>query len=1147
MDKLLSGKVDIFTSPPSNSSNPEAKLFSAFTFSCATHNGVAVFAREEFDEYLSLVRGKGGFPVHFALLLESRLVRREDDMKLLKLKQFVCCEWRRICEKHKTDEVVKPFLYLLSPAEKELLKSSSKKTTKLKSDVTISAPSAGIASGPLSASQEWEAHVKKGGKSSQSMSELMDLVGMEEVKRQALQVFKMMEAWAELPVAARVPVTLNFVFLGNPGTGKTTVARIFGKFLHEIKVRRKDVFVEKTATELKREGGKAFSDVIKSCLGGVLFIDEAYQLDPAKDPVGRDIVDELLTAAENHREDMTIILAGYKDDIEQKLFGYNSGMSSRFEEVTFSDFHDGQLRDIWDRFLRRHEWHVSEPNVSNVAVRRVARLRNKKGFGNARAVRAAFQSAVKTATTRWSDDRSATRQCITMEDVIGVSPSRHTLPELDSALHDLEGMVGLLEVKKAIEELVSCATINYKREILGQTVLSLNLNRLLLGNPGTGKTTVATIYGRVLKSLGLLTKGTVELRTASDFVGEVVGQSASKTKSILEICKGKVLVIDEAYSLNDSLYGKQVLDTIVEKVLGQPGEDIAVLMLGYEKEMRDMLRVQNPGLSRRFNVESALMFRDYDDTALASILVDVCNAENLKLSLPVLRASIRVLARQRSLPNFGNAGAVRNLLSAAKARMMNRLGDAFDCRLELVDVLGEKRNAYGGSEDQDALEPLRELYAGDKVLKKFEDLRRVLTVNRREGKDLSTGLRNWLFLGNPGTGKTTVANCMGRMLYDLGIIPRESVVVTSASDLTGKFVGEAKTLVSDALERSRGGVLFIDEAYELGVGQYGQEALTKLVEMLTLPDIKNSTVVVLAGYESNMRDMLSRNQGLQSRMHETIVFPDWSAEDASGFVLNEMKKDGYRVGDGIPAALNLGFSQLCGRPGWANARDALTVWRDRILWERAKRVHDCEESLASVTLEDVTMGLKSLLSVRPLYKGSARRQAFYSAYQQEPNYITETKMNFSPPSQRGKEQHMLEECESSECSDTNVKPAEMCSEENKDDLLSEDERLKLLREGEELQRKEEARLLALREEEARLRREEERAKQLQDEEKARQLRAAMETNKREREKKEKALRIHEKLRQMGICPAGFHWLDQGNGWYRCSAGGHTAHIDNLGL
>ena len=80
-----------------------------------------------------------------------------------------------------------------------------------------------------------------------------------------------------------------------------------------------------------------------------------------------------------------------------------------------------------------------------------------------------------------------------------------------------------------------------------------------------------------------------------------------------------------------------------------------------------------------------------------------------------------------------------------------------------------------------------------------------------------------------------------------------------------------------------------------------------------------------------------------------------------------------------------------------------------------------------------------------------------------------------------------------------------------------------------------------------LRREEERAKQLQDEEKARQLRAAMETNKREREKKEKALRIQEKLRQMGICPAGFHWLDQGNGWYRCSAGGHTARIDSLGL
>ena len=102
------------------------------------------------------------------------------------------------------------------------------------------------------------------------------------------------------------------------------------------------------------------------------------------------------------------------------------------------------------------------------------------------------------------------------------------------------------------------------------------------GNPGTGKTTCAEIYGRILKSLRLLSDGEVVLRIASDFIGSAVGESESKTASILNLCKGKVLLIDECYNLDDNLYGKKVLDVIVEKVSGQGSEDIAVLLAGYE-------------------------------------------------------------------------------------------------------------------------------------------------------------------------------------------------------------------------------------------------------------------------------------------------------------------------------------------------------------------------------------------------------------------------------------------------------------------------------------------------------------------------------------------------------------------------------------
>jgi hypothetical protein len=90
------------------------------------------------------------------------------------------------------------------------------------------------------------------------------------------------------------------------------------------------------------------------------------------------------------------------------------------------------------------------------------------------------------------------------------------------------------------------------------------------------------LYGKLLKALNFLSIGDIVKKTASDFIGQHVGESSTKTSSIISLSKGKVLLIDEAYAFDDNLYGKQVLDTIVEKVQGTPSDDIAVLMIGYE-------------------------------------------------------------------------------------------------------------------------------------------------------------------------------------------------------------------------------------------------------------------------------------------------------------------------------------------------------------------------------------------------------------------------------------------------------------------------------------------------------------------------------------------------------------------------------------
>merc|ERR1719174_1024838 len=136
-----------------------------------------------------------------------------------------------------------------------------------------------------------------------------------------------------------------------------------------------------------------------------------------------------------------------------------------------------------------------------------------------------------------------------------------------------------------------------------------------MGNPGTGKTTVAKLYGRILKDMGLLSKGDVIVKNPSDFIGSALGESEKNTLAILEEAKGCVLVIDEAYGLHSEKgvtdpYKTSVVDTIVAKVQGVPGDDRCVLLLGYEENMAQMMRDSNPGLARRFNLQDAFQFED---------------------------------------------------------------------------------------------------------------------------------------------------------------------------------------------------------------------------------------------------------------------------------------------------------------------------------------------------------------------------------------------------------------------------------------------------------------------------------------------------------------------------------------------------------
>ena len=608
----------------------------------------------------------------------------------------------------------------------------------------------------------------------------------------------------------------------------TQVARLFAKILRDSGLRKNDNFEECNGQDLKEAGIDEFKKKSKAAMDGVLFVDEAYTLDPVGDKFkGAPIANELLTLAENERERLSFILAGYEDEIHDKVFDFNPGFRSRFIEVHFEDFDEDELLTVWNGEREKRKWRESDDRIGRVVIRRLVKLKGRKGFGNARLVRQKLEEACARAMNR--DDFDGLDLELRMEDAVGENPTHNE--KLHAIVAQIEEKTGWLKVKQQVRNLINVCGQNYQRELQGQEQLPVLLNRLFVGNPGTGKTTCARLYGRLLKELGFLSNGEVVEKTAGDLGGSVVGESKQKTVALIENCRGKVLMIDEAYGLNDSLYGKQALDALVEKVQGTEADDIAVLLLGYEDEIMEMLDNQNPGLKRRFAPDQAFRFEDYNNTQLEKILSDCCKAKNYKPSLEFReRALAKLEMQRRSESHFGNAGSVQNLLKDAvshAASIRKCSPDGF-LKLEADDI-----ELPGDDTDIDLFAEIGNLYRMDNVKDELIKIKNQFDLAAEEGEErpnlghfvfrgarksslfvVSLSIdctRTYTLPGTAGTGKTSVARCLGKILHRCGLIARPEVHETSGLKLTGEHVGSTKKVVEDALDKAKGGVLFIDE------------------------------------------------------------------------------------------------------------------------------------------------------------------------------------------------------------------------------------------------------------------------------------------------------------------------------------------------
>ncbi|MFC8566028.1 right-handed parallel beta-helix repeat-containing protein [Streptomyces sp. NPDC057245] len=537
------------------------------------------------------------------------------------------------------------------------------------------------------------------------LAELEALIGLDNVKHQVNTLVNLNQL-AERRRRLGMPVpsmSRHLVFAGPPGTGKTTVARLYGGILADLGVLRSGHLVEVARADLVAQviGGTAIktTEAFNSALGGVLFIDEAYTLtvEGTANDFGREAVDTLLKLMEDHRDDVVVVAAGYSEQMDSFLTA-NPGLASRFTRtVEFGNYAVDELVTITESLCERHQFELGPLTREALAVR-FEQMTRDASFGNGRAARAVFEEMVDRQALRLATMTDPAEKDLTLllaqdvgdEEAAAVGGTAQDTDDTPDPMAELTAMVGLAAVKREVADLVSLLTNARQRVAAGLPAPRISNHLVFSGPPGTGKTTVARLYARLLHALGVLPRDSLVEVARADLVGQYVGHTAQRTKDVFTSALGGVLFVDEAYTLtpegSSNDFGREAVDTLL-KLMEDHRDEIVVVVAGYTAEMERFL-TSNPGLTSRFS--KFVHFEDYSTDELVTIVSRHAAASGYECAedtVEALRTHVDAVPRDRS---FGNARLARQLLESMMTNQARRLGGLASPSLaELTTLLPE--------------------------------------------------------------------------------------------------------------------------------------------------------------------------------------------------------------------------------------------------------------------------------------------------------------------------------------------------------------------------------------------------------------------------------------------------------------------------
>ena len=792
-----------------------------------------------------------------------------------------------------------------------------------------------------------------------------DFVGIEEVQRELDKISKIVTVMKK--DGATYGDRLHTVLMGNTGTGKSSIVRSMATRYHELGLISSPTPIIYDAVDYD-EFHKKFGENYRKAKGCLLCIENVQKLIPKDYSQHVDQIDRLLNemSKEENRQYPIVVLSGLPQGMREYLDA-NDAVKSKFRLIfSLPDHSTLHLSQITINELAKSGFTLDDEARSKLAKVFAHTLKQSRMPDYHADAKNAWL-AHKTAETikgsyylRISDSEEHGNRAITSDDITGETGNEKSLEQI---LTELDGFIGMDSIKTAIRGLIDEVTLQKERAAAGvgkDTQVAFHI--VLTGNPGTGKTTVARVLGEVFKAVGVLDLGHTLEVDRSKLVAGWLGQTAPLVNDNCDRAMGGVLFIDEAYSLKQNVndyFGQEAIDALLKRMEDARGKFIVVIA-GYPNEISTFLQ-SNPGLESRFVNRYRFHLDDYTPEELLAIFKKLTDAECYELDEDAALSVLQYFKDKcnHKDKNFGNGREARNLFEGCRnlqAQRVNALQKQSGCdtaelsRIRLADIPGTSKEQARGMDA--VLQELNGMIGLMGVKKEINSLISFLQIEkmRADQGGVETKLNlHFVFKGNPGTGKTTVARVVADVFKSLGLLSKGHLLEVKSDDLIGEYIGHTAVKTNKVIDSAMGGVLFIDEAYTLAAGgnSFGKEAIDTL--LVRMENDRGKFIVIAAGYSHDMAGFLQTNPGLTSRFTKFIDFEDYLPAEMLSMYQSMMTVKGMNCDPATDESLHTMFDELyAGRDNnFANGRAVRNLF-EGTLQHQASRLASLMETGAAL-------------------------------------------------------------------------------------------------------------------------------------------------------------------------------------------------------